>query len=54
MEDAQPLADYVMATVEGALLMARVQHDTQPFKNAAENFKALVDQRQSGSSSGKA
>ena len=42
MEQAQPLADYVMATVEGALLMARVQQDIQPFKNAALNFKRLA------------
>ncbi len=40
--DAHPLADYIMATVEGALLMARVQQDTTPIENVAQNFRRLI------------
>ena len=40
--EAHPLADYIMATVEGALLMARVQQDTGPIENAASNFRRLI------------
>lgn len=40
--DAQPMADHIMATVEGALLMARVQQDTGPIENVAKNLRRLL------------
>ncbi len=40
--DAQPFADHVMATLEGALLMARLQQDTAPIENAAAQLRRLA------------
>ncbi len=40
--EAQPLADHIMATVEGALLMARIQQDVQPIENAGKNLTRLA------------
>jgi TetR/AcrR family transcriptional repressor of lmrAB and yxaGH operons len=41
--EAARLAEHVIATVEGALLLARAQRSTKPLRNAARCLTALLD-----------
>ncbi len=43
MDDGRALATYIIASFEGALLLARVQRDRAPLLEAAKRLQAAVD-----------
>lgn len=46
-ERAGPLANLVLCTIEGALLLSRAHADTTPLRSAGEQLAALIDTRRS-------
>lgn len=41
-DQASNLAGYVLAVFEGSILLCRVQHSGNPFRDAAEHLKTYI------------